>query len=187
MEHFALNHLMLHTFYIGTHPATWQLILGTIAAKYTIYLFPAFLVYQFIAHKERRALVLVSVIATMAAMGLDILCNHLWLVKRPFADGLVQSHLLHVANNSFPSTHAAFTSVIAFCFLYQKPRWIGCVLLALALFVGWGRISMGLHYPLDVVTSIALSVIIAVICMKLFYQPITRCYSKIYKLMQFRY
>ncbi len=172
MENFVLNHTLVNTFYIGVHPATWQLILGTVAAKYVLYIFPLFLVYQFIMHKERRALVLVTVITLIAILGLNTLFDHFLMVNRPFVDGLVQNQLPHAATNSFPSTHAAITSAVAFCFLYQKLRRIGYVLLALALFVSWGRVCMGLHYPLDIVGGFAISAVMSFVCMKLFYRPL---------------
>jgi undecaprenyl-diphosphatase len=81
--------------------------------------------------------------------------GHLWYHQRPFADHPGQTVLLvqHGADNSFPSDHASVAFAIAFAVLVFHRR-LGIVLLAVAVGVGLDRIFVGVHYPVDVLTSV---------------------------------
>ncbi|OLE27574.1 MAG: phosphoesterase [Catenulispora sp. 13_1_20CM_3_70_7] len=65
-------------------------------------------------------------------------------------------------SNSFPSGHTAFafSLAVAMCLLAVRTRWFG---LAVALgtlwtlLVGFGRLYIGAHYPLDIVGSVLVS------------------------------
>ncbi|MDE2365202.1 MAG: phosphatase PAP2 family protein, partial [Hyphomicrobiales bacterium] len=72
---------------------------------------------------------------------------------RPFMDGVSPNFLHHVADSSFPSDHATVLFALAFSlWLTRLPatRWTGAILLAAALAVGWARVFLGAHYPLDI-------------------------------------
>jgi len=72
--------------------------------------------------------------------------------------GLGDQHLAHAANASFPSDHAAALAAISFALLAcRSSRGAGGALLLLALAVGWARIAVGVHFPLDVAGGIALA------------------------------
>lgn len=95
--------------------------------------------------------------AIAAVLGLVVngLLGHLWYHARPFADHPKQTVLLvhHGADNSFPSDHATVAFAVAFAVLVFHRR-LGIVLVALAFGVGLDRILVGVHYPVDVATSL---------------------------------
>ncbi len=73
---------------------------------------------------------------------------------RPFIN-LSDMHLLVPAETSysFPSGHVSIAFALAFV-IYRHDRDWGIAFLVLALLVGFGRIFVGVHYPLDVLGGI---------------------------------
>ena len=67
-----------------------------------------------------------------------------------------------VGSRSFPSSHAANWGSMAFLFSWIFPRgkWI---YITLAFLVGYSRIYVGVHYPLDVLGGFILGVLCAVL------------------------
>jgi undecaprenyl-diphosphatase len=164
MEHFALNQHWFHLIYAGSAPAAWLLTVAKFAAKKLIYLFPLFLAYQWLVHPQRRGLVYMTAVALVLALAASYGLGQLFVTARPFVDGVGHNYLPHVADPSFPSDHMTFAATVAFCFMTQKPRWEGVILLLLTLVIGWARIFTGLHYPLDIAGGLALGFIATLIC-----------------------
>jgi undecaprenyl-diphosphatase len=52
-------------------------------------------------------------------------------------------------DKSFPSDHSSLAFAAAFSVIYVRPL-LGSVLLVMAALVAWGRVFVGVHYPLDV-------------------------------------
>jgi undecaprenyl-diphosphatase len=51
---------------------------------------------------------------------------------------------------SFPSSHTAVTAAVVIALLPFLPRALAGVAIAYAVLVGWSRIYLGVHYPLDI-------------------------------------
>ena len=51
---------------------------------------------------------------------------------------------------SFPSSHAAVAVAVVIALLPFVPRPIGIAAIAYSVLVGWSRVYLGVHYPLDV-------------------------------------
>ena len=94
-------------------------------------------------------------IAAVVALMANAVLGHVWFHARPFADHPRQTVLLvgHGADNSFPSDHASVAFAVAFAVLVFHRR-LGLVLLAAAVGIGLDRIFVGVHYPVDVATSV---------------------------------
>ena len=73
----------------------------------------------------------------------------------PAALGLGQQLIGHVANNSFPSDHTSVVFGVAASLLLSRNR-LWPAALALAVWVGFARIFVGVHFPADVVAGAAL-------------------------------
>jgi undecaprenyl-diphosphatase len=66
---------------------------------------------------------------------------------------------------SFPSNHAVNASALATLAVLYRPRlWLPTTLLALV--VGYSRVYVGVHYPLDVLAGGVLGIVVALVCDK---------------------
>jgi undecaprenyl-diphosphatase len=89
------------------------------------------------------------------ALLVNVLLGRLWFHDRPFVDHPRATLLLvqHGADNSFPSDHASVAFAVAFAVLVFHRR-LGALLLLGAAAVALDRIFVGVHYPVDVGTSL---------------------------------
>ncbi len=102
----------------------------------------------------RRVLVLTLLAMLLAALVSRGLSSA-WPAPRPFALGLGHQWLAHKATPSFPSSHASVAFAFGFALLRLIPHRVGrWVPLGLALLVGWSRLALGLHFPLDVLAGV---------------------------------
>lgn len=70
--------------------------------------------------------------------------------------------------HSFPSGHAARAMMLATVALGQSPLWLGLVLLIWAPFVGLARVTMGVHYLLDVLVGMLIGLVLGVVVLLIF-------------------
>ena len=65
--------------------------------------------------------------------------------------------------HSFPSGHAARSTMLAVIALGMGPLWLGLSLLLWVPLVGLARIILGVHYPSDIVAGMALGIVMGVL------------------------
>ena len=65
--------------------------------------------------------------------------------------------------HSFPSGHAARSTMLAVVALGLGPLWLGLALLVWAPLVGLARIILGVHYPSDILAGMSLGLILGVL------------------------
>ena len=106
------------------------------------------------------------VLAVVSVVVADAIGTHLFkysfLRARPCI-GLADVRLLVGCTHlpSFPSNHAVNASVLATLTTLYRPRlWLPAT--TLALLVGYTRVYVGVHYPLDVLAGSVLGVVVAV-------------------------
>jgi undecaprenyl-diphosphatase len=111
---------------------------------------------------KRYALVVVTVVAVAvsdwAAYGLKAVFD----VERPsmrYADPKPLVTPPH--DGSFPSGHAATSFAAATVLTFARPGWAPAFYL-LALAIGFSRVYVGVHYPLDVVGGAVLGIAVAI-------------------------
>jgi undecaprenyl-diphosphatase len=92
--------------------------------------------------------------AALALLG-SVVLGQFWYHPRPFVGHPHQTLLLvhHAADNSFPSDHASVAFAIAFAVMAVYRR-LGLALLIAAAAIATDRIFVGVHYPVDVATSL---------------------------------
>jgi undecaprenyl-diphosphatase len=107
---------------------------------------------------------MISIGIVSAFMGI---INHYYFRVRPF-DMLPAGsvHLLYYkpVDSSFPSNIAAVLFAIVTP-VFIRNRKYGYWLLALAVLVSFGRVYIGVHYPLDVLGGAALGILNGILCM----------------------
>lgn len=92
--------------------------------------------------------------AAAIAWALANLAKHAASRPRPYtvvADATLRQQPAH--GSSFPSSHAAVALAVAVALVAFLPRWGAVVAIAYAIVLGWSRIYLGVHYPLDVVAG----------------------------------
>lgn len=57
---------------------------------------------------------------------------------------------------SFPSSHATVTAAVILALLPFLSRWASVLAIAYAVALGWSRIYLGVHYPLDVLAGLGI-------------------------------
>lgn len=92
-----------------------------------------------------------ALLAVAVSMAILFILNGAFFRPRPFTT-YPSVHLLfyHNTDSAFPSNAATLAFVLAFsAFFYNRK--IGAAMLGLATFLGFSRIMVGIHYPLDIV------------------------------------
>ena len=143
------------------------------SAEWLGYLLIAGVVLCFLKNRQKyKDMVLVSLAsAVIARFGLITLIRFFYYHPRPFLVlQNVRQLMNHEIESSFPSGHAAFYFALAAgVYLYNKKA--GYAYLALAGLMGFARIFVSVHWPLDIRAGAGLGIITALI-VKRFYEKI---------------
>ena len=93
-------------------------------------------------------------VAAGAAWGLANVAKVIANRPRPYgvvADAVLRQPPAH--GTSFPSSHTAVTVAVVIALAPFLPRVLAGVAIAYAVLVGWSRVYLGVHYPLDVLAG----------------------------------
>lgn len=94
-------------------------------------------------------------LAAVFSQAFTFLLNAVFFRPRPFTVHQVNLLFYYATDSSFPSTAAGVAFAQAFAvFLYRRRT--GAVMLALAFFLGFCRVMVGAHYPLDIAGGMVL-------------------------------
>jgi membrane-associated phospholipid phosphatase len=121
----------------------------------------AVLLLWMLVHHVRSA-VEVGIIMVIA-VGLSLVAGRviadLWYEARPFVDHPDTVKLIsHSADAAFPSDHCLVAGAIAMVALLAW-RWLGIIVVVLALLIAWARVFVGVHYPGDVLAGLAIGAV----------------------------
>jgi undecaprenyl-diphosphatase len=128
-----------------------------IGASDLIYLVPALLIgLWFLPAADRsfnQRLAGATFLGAMLSLGVAFGLGQVYHEARPFiSDSSTKLLVHHSADNSFPSDHAALAFGVSGALLMRR-RALGIVVLVGAVFIGLARIYVGVHWPLDILTS----------------------------------
>ncbi len=145
--------------FAGSSAALDGLMIG--AAKYMPLVFVLSLLFLWIYKgKQGREATLYSSYSAAVGIALDLLIGLAYFHPRPFMMHLGHALMRHAAENSFPSDHTTGMLSIAIVLVYFKEtRKLGAALAVLGLFGGIARVYCGIHFPFDIVGSIAVAAI----------------------------
>lgn len=88
--------------------------------------------------------------------------------------GLGPALVEHRPNSSFPSNHGLAFAVSAAVLLMLRRKGVAWTATGLGIVVGWSRIYIGVHYPLDMVGSIMVAILAAIVSLWLIDRQGTR-------------
>lgn len=72
--------------------------------------------------------------------------------RRPFMDHKLTQLVAHAGGSSFPSDHTTAAVAIALgLIVFTVYKKIGWLFLVAALLIGFARVFVGIHYPLDII------------------------------------
>ncbi|MCK5098087.1 MAG: undecaprenyl-diphosphatase, partial [Desulfobacteraceae bacterium] len=135
------------------------------AAKYSPFIFILWLLFLwFKKSKTKRGsyknIVLLSTYSAIVGISLNFIIANLYFHPRPFMMKIGTLLISHAPETSFPSDHTTFLFSIALMLVcFAETRKSGLMLLVLSLIGGVARVFCGVHFPLDIVGSIIVSIL----------------------------
>ena len=161
MEHF--NKQLFLAINAGASPPAFVLASARVLADWLV---PAavllFIVLWVRRSVSERGALLTTTLMALSALGINQALGLLYFSPRPFMVGLGHQYLSHAPDNSFPSDHATFLWTLGFTLLaLARLRGWGILLVLAGVAVSWARIYVGVHFPLDMLGSLAVSICIA--------------------------
>lgn len=158
--------------------SAWLDALGVFAARWLIFVIAAAAAWPWLSSLWRRVsrdearhaqlMALAAVLAAIMSFAFNWLFSLVRFRHRPF-DVLDDVSLIvspPLTPHSFPSSHAAIAFALAFTVLLAR-RSYGLALLVLAVAVAFGRVYVGVHYPLDVVAGLFVGLLCAALAVRL--------------------
>lgn len=132
----------------GQNPVLDQLmIIGAETSIYIVFLLVALITILGRA-KEKKAALLIILSLAISLLIIKVIRNF-YLEARPFVSLAITPLIQHMADASFPSTHSSAMASVAFTYTFYKSKF-ALLFLILMLWVGFARIFVGVHYPLDI-------------------------------------
>ena len=163
-------------------------------AEILIYILTAGIVIAWIARPQggMRSALLYAVLSAGLALGINQLIGLFYYHPRPFEMGIGHTLTKHVLETSFPSDHGTvfFSMGLALLWVTQTRRW-GWLITGTGLAVAWSRIYLGVHFPLDMLGALLVSLLATGIMLPFYpviektLQPaITRLYEYFVKMLR---
>ncbi|MBI1204248.1 MAG: phosphatase PAP2 family protein [Rhodopseudomonas sp.] len=155
MTMLLLNHHIFLLLNASASPSPLLVDLADFVAQQLIYAIPVLLLALWIwGRPERRAGLISTTVAAGCALGANQMVGLLWYEPRPFMIGLGHTLVAHVPENSFPSDHTTFFLTVGFALIATRGApGFGKLVSLIGVLVAWARIYLGLHYPVDMITS----------------------------------
>ena len=126
-------------------------------SNYVPYIYMAVIIIVFILGLkqkkcEYRKIAFSTVVITIINLMINLIIRSIFHVDRPFIHNKVNLLVPHDTASSFPSNHATGTMSIALG-LGKYNRILEIIMTILSIIVGFSRVYVGDHYPVDVILA----------------------------------
>lgn len=154
----SLNHDLFLIINAGPDSPDWLVALARFFARDLIAIVPIVITALWLWSSKRK-LVINTITALVVAMLFTTIIREIYPVARPFAEGVGHQWLNHAPTSSFPSNHGTviFTFSVSFLF-WDRLRYALGLLLAAGL-IGWSRVYLGVHWPLDMLGAATVALV----------------------------
>lgn len=153
--------------YAGVNPLVDTL--AVFVAQYMPIVLTLGLIYLWVVKdKITRNILLYAVYASLIGIAINFIIGLFYFHPRPFMIPLGTELFQYPAETSFPSDHTTMMASLSFMLLYFKEtRNIGILFLVLGLIGGFARIFSGVHFPLDILGSLVVSLFSTILIYRL--------------------
>lgn len=104
----------------------------------------------------------------LTGLALNFVVTIFYFHPRPFMEGMGTLLVQHAAETSFPSDHTTLMlSIASTLVFFEQSRLPGIILLIPGHLGGLARVFCGLHFPLDILGSIAIALLSSVFIFRL--------------------
>ncbi len=143
--------------YAGVNPLLDTLAI--LAAKYMPIVVILSILYLWIKKgNNTRDILLYGVYAAIIGLIINYLIGIIYFHPRPALVHLGTQLFQYPTDSSFPSDHTTLMVSIAFMLIYFKEtRFYGVIILILGLIGGFARVFSGIHFPFDILGSVAVA------------------------------
>ena len=186
-----LNMALFHMInqYAGLNPLVDTFAI--LSAQYMPIIFVMALIWLWIKKgTTTKNIVLYSLYAGIVGLAINYIIGLLYFHPRPFMLHAGTLLFPYSADSSFPSDHTTLMLSIGLTMSYFKEtRKIGIILMILGLIGGFSRVFAGVHFPLDIIGSLGVSIIISLVIyyLKDNLTPLNRKIEGIYSKISRRY
>jgi len=134
---------------------------------------------------QLRRAVFLGRLSVVLGLLVNWLIGAFWFHPRPFVAGIGHQFPAHLPETSFPGDHGTILFAIAFALLASAgARLWGLVALLLALVAAWGRIYLGVHWPLDMAGSALVALLCVILWLTVLRRPLAwlcSLWTRLYK------
>lgn len=151
----ALNVQWFQWLHAGSQPEAGLLAFALLCAQSLVQVVGGLLLALSLVgpmHLRRRLLQALLAVAIGALLA-GLVHRH-WPQPRPFMLDLGPLWLDHAARAGLPSSHATGMFSLGFALWLQASRRLGGAVLLLGALVGWSRVYLGVHFPLDILAAL---------------------------------
>lgn len=143
-----------------------------------------FIIAWFSLENDEKGILLEATEASLLGLFLNQVIGLLYFYPRPYMVGLCTPLMPHTLETSFPSDHGTLLFAASIYLIISKRcRFWGLVLFLVAFMAAWARVYCGIHFPFDMVGSLAVGIVAALLVFKFKSQtsPLNRWMVHIYE------
>ncbi len=148
----SVNLNLFHLINASEQSPAWLINAARILSEAPQFILATLVLLFLYQNREKAAFYLVTVTGTIVlALVISKLTGILLPIDRPFVAGHGFQWLDHSPDPSFPSDHATLLFAVAGAALWHRDsRFLCLVAVLLGCLNGWARITVGIHYPMDI-------------------------------------